>query len=115
MSPLLVCVNKAKHAEPQLFTTVEEMTKHWLTCLNLTLVAQPDVFKQRGRGGNLAKGCGNTRAVVGDGHSGNAVGHSANVAGPSTPRKVVYISKDQSAMPDVDMEGNNFDNDDELD
>ena len=107
VSALLVCVNKAKHAEPQFFTTVEEMTKHWLTCLNLTLVAQPDVFKQRGRGNRLSQG-GNTRALVGVDHSGNAIG-------PSTSKTIVYTSKDQSVMPDVDMEGNNFDNYDEID
>ena len=85
----------------------KKMTKHWLTCLNLTLVAQPEVFKQRGRGNQLSKG-GNTRALVGVDHSGNTVG-------PSTSKTIVYTSKDQSVMPDVDMEGNNFDNYDEID
>ena len=101
VSALLVCVNKAKHADPQFFTTVDEMTKHWLTCLNLTLVAQPQVFKQRGRGNSLSKG-GKAGALVGVDHSGNPVG-------PSTSRTVIYTSTDQSAMPDVEMEDNNFD------
>ena len=100
VSPLLVCVNKVKHADPQFFTTVDEMTKHWLTCLNITLVAQPQVFKQRGRGKSVSQG-GKAGSLVGVDPSGNPVG-------PSTSRTVVYTSTDQSAMPDVEMEDNTF-------
>ena len=69
--------------------------------LNITLVAQPQVFKQRGRGNSLSKG-GKAGALVGVDHSGNPVG-------PSTSRTVIYTSTDQSAMPDVEMEDNTFD------
>ena len=99
-SPLLVCINKVKHKDPQLFSTAEEMKKHWLPCLNITLVAQgSQVFKQRGRGKELAR-VGGSKASPLAGTS-----PSGHTDAPCTSlRTVVYTTKvDKCVMSDVEM------------
>ena len=73
------------------------MTKHWLPCLNITLVAQPQVFKQRGRGKEVSKG-GKAGPLVGVSPSGHT-----DAPGTST-RTVVYTTKvDKCVISDAEM------------